>query len=100
MLYQRYRLPLYSYIHKLMPTESSQVDDIFQQVWVKAVSNWSRYTDQQKLLAWLCRIAHNLVMDYYRSRSRAPISLRRISFARSGSTAVPYRAIRLSIQSA
>ncbi|HQL08849.1 RNA polymerase sigma factor [Oligosphaera ethanolica] len=74
VLYQRYRLPLYSYIHKLMPTESSQVDDIFQQVWVKAVSNWSRYTDQQKLLAWLCRIAHNLVMDYYRSRSRAPMT--------------------------
>jgi RNA polymerase sigma-70 factor (ECF subfamily) len=57
-----------------MPMESSQVDDIFQQVWLKAVSNWSRYTDQQKLLAWLCRIAHNLVMDHYRSRARAPMT--------------------------
>lgn len=74
VLYQRYRLPLYSYIHKLMPTDSSQVDDIFQQTWVKAVRNWSRYRDQQKLLAWLCRIAHNLVMDFYRSRSRAPMT--------------------------
>ncbi|NMA48102.1 MAG: sigma-70 family RNA polymerase sigma factor [Lentisphaerae bacterium] len=74
VLYQRYRLPLYSYIHKLMPTETSQVDDIFQQVWLKAVSSWSRYRDQQKLLAWLCRIAHNLVMDHYRSQARAPMT--------------------------
>lgn len=73
VLYQRYRLPLYSYIHKLLPTESSHVDDIFQQVWLKAVNNWGRYTDQQKLLAWLCRIAHNLAMDHYRGKARAPM---------------------------
>ena len=44
------------------------VDDLFQQTWVKATQNLNRYTDQQRLLAWLCRIAHNLVMDFYRSR--------------------------------
>ncbi|MGN0880646.1 MAG: RNA polymerase sigma factor [Oligosphaeraceae bacterium] len=68
-LYRRYRLPLYSYIHKLLPEQSSQVDDIFQQVWCRALRNWARYSDQQRLLAWLCRIAHNLVMDLHR-RSR------------------------------
>jgi RNA polymerase sigma factor (sigma-70 family) len=66
-LYNRYRLQLFSYLHRLLPSDKSLVDDLFQQVWIKAVRNWHRYTDQQLLLAWLCRIAHNLVMDHYRS---------------------------------
>lgn len=66
-LYNRYRLQLFSYLHRLLPSDKALVDDIFQQVWIKAVRNWHRYTDQQLLLAWLCRIAHNLVMDHYRS---------------------------------
>ena len=70
VLYARYRLQLFSYLHKLLPNNRSLVDDIFQQVWMKVVSNWDRYNDQQRFLAWLCRIGHNLVMDYYRSEAR------------------------------
>ena len=71
-LYARYRLPLFSYLHKLLQGEPSMVDDIFQQVWIKANRNWDKYSDQQKLLAWLCRIAHNAVMDHYRRNRRMP----------------------------
>ncbi len=67
VLYSRYRLQLFSYLHKLLPEHSGMVDDFFQQTWVKAVNNFHRYSHQQRFLAWLCRIAHNLVMDYYRS---------------------------------
>lgn len=67
ILYQRYRLPLFSYLHKLLPNQHDRVDDFFQQVWIKALKNFSNYSDRQRFLAWLCRIAHNLVMDYYRS---------------------------------
>ena len=72
ILYARYRLPLFSYLHKLLVGNPSLVDDIFQQVWIKANRNWDKYSDQQKLLAWLCRIAHNAVMDYYRKNRRMP----------------------------
>ncbi len=67
ILYYRYRLPLFAYLHKLLPDQQDKVDDFFQQVWIKAVKNFPNYADQQRFLAWLCRIAHNLVMDYYRS---------------------------------
>lgn len=70
ILYARYRLPLFSYLHKLLAGERSLVDDIFQQVWIKANRNWDKYSDRQKLLAWLCRIAHNAVMDHYRRNRR------------------------------
>ncbi len=68
-LYNRYRLQLFAYLHRLLPSDKALVDDLFQQVWIKAVRNWQRYTDQQLLLAWLCRIAHNLVMDHFRSNA-------------------------------
>lgn len=69
VLYNRYRLQLFSYLHRLLPNDKSLIDDLFQRVWIKAVRNWQRYSDQQLLLAWLCRIAHNLVMDHFRSNS-------------------------------
>ena len=64
VLYARYRLQLFSYLNKLLPGDHQMVDDLFQQVWLKVVTNWERYDDQQKFLAWLCRIGHNLVMDH------------------------------------
>ena len=70
-LYQRYRLPLFSYLNRLLPNQPSEVDDLFQQTWVKAISNWAKYDERQKFFAWLCRIAHNLVMDMYRANGRA-----------------------------
>jgi RNA polymerase sigma-70 factor (ECF subfamily) len=73
ILYARYRLPLFSYLHKRLVGDPSLVDDIFQQVWIKANRNWDKYSDQQKLLAWLCRIAHNAVMDHYRKSRRMPM---------------------------
>jgi RNA polymerase sigma-70 factor (ECF subfamily) len=75
-LYNRYRLQLFSYLHRLLSNDKSLVDDIFQQVWIRAVRSWQRYTDQQLLLAWLCRIAHNLVMDHFRSKdSKATVEV-------------------------
>lgn len=71
VIYNRYRLPLFSYLQRLLPRQNDRIDDIFQQTWIKAVRNWHNYTDQQKLFAWLCRIAHNLTMDHFRNRSNA-----------------------------
>ena len=66
VLYSRYRLQLYSYLNKLLPNDKSHIDDFFQQTWIKAFNNFARYNDQQRFLAWLCRIAHNQVMDFFR----------------------------------
>jgi len=66
-LYERYRLPLFGYIHKLLPnTCNATIDDYFQQVWIKVVAGIDGYNDNQKFFAWMCRIAHNLIVDAYR----------------------------------
>lgn len=67
VLYHRYRRQLFSYLHRLLPGRKETIEDLFQQTWVKAARKLENYTDQQRFLAWLCRIAHNLVMDHFRS---------------------------------
>ncbi len=69
-LYRRYRRPLYSYLNRLIPGRTHVVDDLFQQVWVRVLDNLSRYTEQQRFVSWLFRIAHNLAMDHVRQESR------------------------------
>lgn len=65
-LYQRYRLQLFAYLHKLLPGNNPLIDDFFQLTWGKATRNFDKYKHQEKFLAWLCRIAHNIVMDHFR----------------------------------
>ena len=69
-LYERYRRPLYGYVNRQMQGHTSQADDVFQQTWMRAIDNLSTYRDQEKFSAWLMRIAHNLIIDYYRSLKR------------------------------
>jgi len=73
MLYARYRLQLYSYLNRLVPQRSHVADDLFQQTWINALEHLDHYTDQQKFMSWLFRIAHNLAIDHIRRESRAPM---------------------------
>jgi RNA polymerase sigma-70 factor (ECF subfamily) len=43
-------------------------NDIFQETFVKAIQTirQGRYTENGKFPAWISRIAHNLIIDYYR----------------------------------
>ena len=46
----------------------SDTEDIFQETFMKAIVTiqQGRYTENGKFQAWLTRIAHNLVIDYFR----------------------------------
>lgn len=70
VLYQRYRLPLYSYLNKLLSNSASVVDDIFQITWTRILQNLPAYTDKQRFLSWAFRIAHNLAVDHFRQQAR------------------------------
>lgn len=67
-LAERYRRPLFAYI--LSMTEGkADAEDIFQEVWFKALRNLHTYRSD-KFLSWLFRITHNLIID--RARKRKP----------------------------
>ena len=67
VLVERYKDRVYSYIYHTVKNEEL-ADDIFQETFVKAIItiNQGRYTENGKFLPWIFRIAHNLVIDYYR----------------------------------
>ncbi|MFA4943825.1 MAG: sigma-70 family RNA polymerase sigma factor [Lentisphaeria bacterium] len=66
-LYEKYRLPLYGYLHRLA-NDPAGVDDLFQQTWLKILEALPRYRDEQRFGAWAFRIAHNAAMDRFRRR--------------------------------
>ena len=68
-LVEHFRRPLYSFIHRMMEGKGD-VDDVFQEVWFRAIRSLPTYKND-KFLSWLFRIAHNLVID--RARKAKPV---------------------------
>ena len=66
-LLERHKDRLYMYIYHALKNEDL-ADDIFQDTFVKAIMTikQGRYVDNGHFLAWITRIAHNLIIDYYR----------------------------------
>ncbi len=67
-LLARYQDRLYTYIYYAVRNEDL-ADDIFQETFVKAITTLQqgRYTESGRFYPWLVRIAHNLIIDFYRN---------------------------------
>jgi RNA polymerase sigma-70 factor (ECF subfamily) len=67
-LYRRHRGPLYRYF--LRQADRAQADDLFQELWLKVVKGRARYVPSGSCVAYLYRIAHNVLVDHYRAARR------------------------------
>lgn len=67
-LVELYRRPLYGFILR-MTEGDGEADDIFQDVWLRAIRKISAFRGGS-FLSWLFRIAHNLVVDRARRSGR------------------------------
>lgn len=67
ILLKRHQDKVFNYIFKIVKNEDV-ANDIFQDTFVKAIMTikQGRYTENGKFPAWISRIAHNLIIDYYR----------------------------------
>lgn len=61
ILVEKYRRPLFGFITNMM-RDGSDADDVFQEVWFKAIRKLALYRDRN-FGGWLMRIAHNIVID-------------------------------------
>ena len=68
-LYQRHRGPLYRYLLRLVG-EAATANDLYQGSWERVIRNRRRYRPSGPFRAWMYRIAHNLVANWHRDRSR------------------------------
>lgn len=69
LLLSRNQSKLFSYI-LFVVRDRDVADDIFQETFVKVVTRLQqgKYTTSGKFGAWVMRIAHNVIMDWYREQ--------------------------------
>lgn len=69
LLLSRNQQRLYSYI-LFVVHDSEMAEDVFQDTFVKVIMRLQsgQYTSCGKFSAWIMRIAHNVIMDYYRDQ--------------------------------
>lgn len=72
-LYRAHVQTIYRYVYHRV-NDTHLAEDLTGDVFIRALKGIGRYTDQGKpFIAWLYRIAHARVIDYYRQTDRRPI---------------------------
>ncbi|WP_152287446.1 RNA polymerase sigma factor [Flavicella marina] len=73
VLIQKHKQKLFGFIYSKV-TDTQLAEDIFQDTFIKVIQTLKRgkYNDEGKFLPWVMRIAHNLVIDYFRKSNRLP----------------------------
>ena len=72
-LINRHQARLYGFIFSKIQDRDA-TEDVFQDTFIKVIRTLKRgnYNEQGKFLPWVMRIAHNLVIDYFRKNNRMP----------------------------
>jgi len=68
-LYRRHRGPLYRFL--LRQVGEAAAEELFQDVWMRVIDSRERYQPRGKFSSWVFAIAHNRLMDHYRTSGRA-----------------------------
>lgn len=73
-LINRHKARIYTSIF-LLVKDSHLAEDLFQDTFIKVIKTLKKgkYNEEGKFLPWVVRIAHNLVIDYFRKEKRTPI---------------------------
>ena len=74
LLLSRTQSKLFSYI-LFVVHDQDRANDVFQETFVKVIVKLKqrKYTNSGKFSAWLVRIAHNVIMDWYREQKSEKI---------------------------
>jgi RNA polymerase sigma-70 factor (ECF subfamily) len=70
----RHERKIYTSIY-LLVKDRELSDDIFQDTFIKVINTLrsGNYNEEGKFLSWVLRIAHNLVIDHFRSLKKMPL---------------------------
>ncbi|MEO1487263.1 MAG: sigma-70 family RNA polymerase sigma factor [Bacteroidota bacterium] len=73
VLINRYNQRISSFIYSKV-LDKDVAEDIFQDTFIKVIKTLKRgsYSEEGKFLPWVMRIAHNLIIDYFRKNKRMP----------------------------
>lgn len=74
VLVNRHNQRISSFIYSKV-NDRGITEDIFQDTFIKVIRTLKRgaYNEEGKFLPWVMRIAHNLIIDYFRKNKRMPM---------------------------
>jgi RNA polymerase sigma-70 factor, ECF subfamily len=74
VLIERHQSKIYGFIYNKL-NDRDAADDIFQDTFIKVIKTLksNSYNEEGKFLPWVMRIAHNLVIDYFRRNKKMPM---------------------------
>lgn len=72
-LIKRHQRKVFSYI-LLIVKDKHLAEDVFQDTFIKVINTLraGSYNEEGKFLPWVMRIAHNLIIDFFRKSKRMP----------------------------
>ncbi len=73
ILILRHKQRIYSFIYSKVQ-DRDVTEDIFQDTFIKIINTlkMGKYNEEGKFLPWSMRIAHNLIIDFFRKSNRMP----------------------------
>ena len=73
ILIKKHQQRLFSFIYSKVK-DKDVANDIFQDTFIKVIKTLKKgnYNEEGKFLPWVMRIAHNLIIDYFRKNNRMP----------------------------
>lgn len=72
IIMDRYERKLFSYARKFL-TGQDNIEDVVQEVFIKAYQNIQSFDASQKFSPWIYRIAHNTYVNALRKNAKSPI---------------------------
>jgi len=72
-VWDEFSVPLKRFIKKRVINEQD-ADDIFQEIYLKIHKNLGSVMNEDKLHAWIYRVARNTITDYYRNHNKYEIT--------------------------
>ncbi|MCK9423543.1 MAG: sigma-70 family RNA polymerase sigma factor [Bacteroidales bacterium] len=73
-LIRRHKNRVFAYILMIVK-DKDLAEDLFQDTFIKVINTFrsGTYKEEGKFIQWVMRIAHNLIIDYFRKSKRIPI---------------------------
>ncbi len=68
-LYGRYKKQIYHYCFRQLGSKAI-ADELHQDIWLKIIKSAAQFKQQSSFKTWLYSIAHNTLMDYFRSEKK------------------------------
>lgn len=73
-LYRRHKGGLFRFVLRSV-RERALAEELYQEIWMRAVEARGRYEAQAKFTTWLYTIAHNRLVDHWRKKGLQVVSL-------------------------